>query len=83
MSQSNDSHDSRHRNRRIVRFEDGSLGDANDSLATEEPFEIRVVFGSEGSRKDRSLSITMRTPGHDRELAAGFLVGEGIVKAPQ
>ncbi|MGI8394385.1 formate dehydrogenase accessory sulfurtransferase FdhD [Leucobacter sp. Z1108] len=44
---------------------------APDSLAVEEPLEMRV-FG-------RSLAITMRTPGNDVELAAGFLVSEGII----
>src|ERR1700686_3095731 len=44
-----------------------------DSLAVEEPLEIRV-----GSR---SLSITMRTPGHDFELAAGFLFAEDIISS--
>lgn len=66
-----------------MRFNDGSHEDSQDFLATEEPLEIRVVFGPKEKRKDRSLSITMRTPGHDRELAAGFLLGEGIVKHPE
>ena len=52
-----------------------------DSVAIESPLEIRIVFGPTGSKKDRSLSITMRTPGHDFELAAGFLLSEGIIQS--
>jgi len=54
----------------------------DDRLAVEEPMEIRVGFGPESSRSARSLSITMRTPGHDFELAAGFLHTEGILERP-
>ena len=46
-----------------------------DRIATEEPLEIRVVAG----RKRRTVAVTMRTPGADFELAAGFLYGEGVV----
>jgi FdhD protein len=51
-----------------------------DVLAVEEPLEIRLVYGPTEARKSRSLAVTMRTPGHDAELACGFLVSEGIVK---
>lgn len=52
-----------------------------DSVAVESPLEIRIVFGPTSKRSDRSLSITMRTPGNDFELAAGFLLSEGIVQS--
>ena len=52
---------------------------ASDQLAAEEPLEIRVGFEVNGQRQHRTLSVTMRTPGHDEELAAGFLLTEGII----
>jgi FdhD protein len=45
-----------------------------DRVAVEEPLEIRV--------RGRALAVTMRTPGHDEELAAGFLHGEGLLAGP-
>lgn len=51
-----------------------------DRLAVEEPLEIRVVTERDGRRERHPVAITMRTPGHDLELAAGFLHAEGVVR---
>ena len=53
-----------------------------DTLATEEPLEIRLQVSAPGGAETAPvpISITMRTPGHDFELAAGFLFSEGIVR---
>ena len=56
----------------------GALEQA-DLLAVEEPLEIRLGFGLLNEREQRSLSVTMRTPGHDFELTLGFLFSEGII----
>jgi len=56
--------------------------DQDDVLAVEEPLEIRVGFGNDGQRSHKAISITMRTPGDDESLAAGFLFTEGIIKSP-
>jgi len=53
-----------------------------DRVAVEEPLEIRIAYSTPEGRATRSLSITMRTPGHDKELAAGFLLSESIVAKP-
>ncbi len=50
-----------------------------DSLAVEEPLEIKLGFDRSGDYIRRSISITMRTPGQDFDLAAGFLLTEGII----
>ena len=54
----------------------------DDVLAVEEPLEIRIGFREDGISTHRAISITMRTPGDDAELAAGFLFTESIICRP-
>lgn len=56
----------------VSEWNDGKLRRKDDYLAGEEPLEIRIG--------EHPLSVTMRTPGHDLELAAGFLFTEGLVQ---
>lgn len=64
---------------RILRVSDDFVSQENDSLAVEEPLEIRLGFCENGKRIHKAVSITMRTPGNDFELAAGFLFTEGVL----
>jgi FdhD protein len=63
----------------VRRFEAEGWARRDDVLAVEEPLEIRVDVPAGGGRTEIPVSVTMRTPGHDFQLAAGFLLGEGIV----
>ncbi|MBL0047954.1 MAG: formate dehydrogenase accessory sulfurtransferase FdhD [Bacteroidetes bacterium] len=52
-----------------------------DVLAVEEPLEIRLAYGPLNARIQKSISVTMRTPGNDVELGLGFLFTEGVIKS--
>lgn len=64
---------------RIRRISGEFVEEIGDVLAVEEPLEIRLGFAD---GRHRAVSITMRTPGEDAELAAGFLFSEGILNSP-
>ena len=55
--------------------------DAEDELAIEEPLAIQLMHGPQGNQIQSSISVTMRTPGNDEELALGFLFTEGIIQS--
>lgn len=65
----------------IKRVQQGKIADVEDVLATEEPLEIRVIYGP--LRTKKNLAVTMRTPGNDTELATGFLYTEGIIQSKE
>ncbi len=65
----------------VVKMRGDLRESAADRVAAEEPLEIRLGFEVDGERHTRSISITMRTPGDDDELALGFLFTEGIVRS--
>ncbi|MCX4562341.1 formate dehydrogenase accessory sulfurtransferase FdhD [Streptomyces phaeochromogenes] len=61
--------------RKVIRIRDGAVSTRPDTLVAEEPLEIRL--------NGKPLAITMRTPGDDFALAAGFLVSEGVLGAAE
>ncbi|HNP20123.1 MAG TPA: formate dehydrogenase accessory sulfurtransferase FdhD [Fulvivirga sp.] len=65
----------------VIKKSQGIACSQSDLLAVEEPLEIRLGFGGLIDRKEKSISVTMRTPGQDLELAIGFLFTEGIINA--
>ena len=65
---------------RVVEYVDGARREHEDRLATEEPLEIRLAWPGVPARR---VAVTMRTPGHDFELAAGWLVHERVLEPSQ
>ncbi|MBV8364430.1 MAG: formate dehydrogenase accessory sulfurtransferase FdhD [Candidatus Eremiobacteraeota bacterium] len=64
---------------KVVTVSDGSTQPRFDDVVREEPLQIRIVQAG----KTHDIAVTMRTPGNDFELAAGFLFSEGVVRSPQ
>ena len=62
-----------HASGRVARYGDGTATRKRDSLAVEEPMEMRLSWVADGERRVQPLAVTMRTPGNDFELTAGFL----------
>ena len=66
--------------REIWKVQGTSATPADDLLAVEEPLEIQLRYFDSGRYLQKSVSVTMRTPGNDEELATGFLFTEGIIQ---
>ncbi len=63
----------------IIKVRENSGFPYTDDISVEEPLEIRVSYGAESKKESKNISVTMRTPGNDAELAGGFLFTEGII----
>tara|TARA_R110002049_G_scaffold762_7_gene5071 strand:- start:14330 stop:15163 length:834 start_codon:yes stop_codon:yes gene_type:complete len=69
--------------KRIIKISGEELAEHTDAIAVEEPLEISIsVLNADSPISNKNISITMRTPGHDSDLALGFLFTEGITIGP-
>jgi FdhD protein len=64
----------------ITRVTPRAREDVNDLVAIEEPLEISAAWFVDGEAREKNISVTMRTPGDDYDLAAGFLFTEGLIR---
>lgn len=65
--------------KKVERIERGRREQTSDLIAVEEPLQIILEHGDAHARSETHLAMTMRTPGHDRDLVTGFLYGEGVI----
>lgn len=69
----------RHSVRSVTRFRAGHASPVEDLVASEEPMETRILWEDQGQLRKKSIAVTMRTPGDDFALAAGFLFAERLL----
>lgn len=65
----------------IHKINSGEINETEDKVAVEEPLQIQLEYSTASGRMLKNIAVTMRTPGNDEELAAGFLFTEGIIKS--
>ena len=65
---------------KVAKFINGKIENIEDLISIEEPLEISLKFKEKEKWIKKSLSITMRTPGHDNDLVIGFLFNEQIIQ---
>lgn len=66
---------------KILKTNNGKIEGTEDCVAVEEPLEIKLEYSSPTGKIQKNIAITMRTPGHDEELALGFLFTEAVIKS--
>jgi FdhD protein len=64
----------------IKKLDNGNISEIRDQVAVEEPLEIQLSWSTANGKMKKNIAVTMRTPGNDKELAAGFLFTEGIIE---
>jgi FdhD protein len=67
----------------VTRVAETSRDVTMDVVAVEEPLEILAAWRVDGEPREKTISVTMRTPGDDYDLAVGFLFTEGLLRAPE
>ena len=65
----------------IQKITGDTITETDDKVAIEEPLEIQLAYSTPTGHLQKSIAVTMRTPGNDEELAAGFLFTEGIINS--